>query len=304
MTPYVLAAALALTAVMAGWFKCIERRRPTRAGWLVIGAVVILTMLSTFNARRQQQESDSQLTAVRKSNLDLLAANQALRDDVAEFENLLKEAINVLQFRVNPERVEFTSDDRSAYRSSLEAIEGLLNQRDSELMSSLSAPLASPEEAIGTLIQEPESTVNAIVSNSQECRDLLQRTSSYEAGRRMLATLVEGELAFVASVTGNGGANVGLMAGSDWDLSRGFELQLGNRIIQVEPDRCGGPTSRMCRVSVDLRDIDGWESDFLTTLASSELQRVTVLSDPQRRVSLKPSTASRIQQALRCVGAN
>ena len=303
MFQFALPVAIALTAIVAGWLNCFSGGRPTRAGWSVIVVVVVLTTLSTINARNQQLESERQLTAFGESNLELLAGNAGLADAIEALKGQLVDAVNVIEFAANQGRVELSNDDRVGYRASLEAIQGVLEERDAELTSSLLT--LAPEEALDALVQEPEAVVSAIVSDSQECRGLLQITSSDESGRRMLATLVEGELAFVASVTGDAAANLGLMAASgDWDLSRGFELRFGDGVLQVDAERCGRPTTGMCRVSVDLRDVDSWQSDFLTTLASSELQWVTALSDPQRRVSLEPSTASRIRQAFQCIGAN
>ena len=294
---------LAVTALLAGWLKCFSRGRPTLAGWTIVAVVVVLTTLSTKHTNREQRGLDRKLTVLTESQIDLIDNTAALEDELLAFRNEFRAEADTNQFTVNPEPAGSANDDPARYRDSLAVIPDLINQRHVDFTNSLLT--LPPEEVRPALAQEPRSLVNAIVSDSYECRSLLRTTSTDGSGRRFLANLVEGQLAFVGSVTGDGAANLSLMAASDdWDLSRGFELGFDGREIQVDDDRCGNPNPGTCRVSVDLADLDAWETEFLTTLASSRLQQVKVIADPPRSVSLKPTAASRIQQAFRCIGAN
>ena len=49
---------LGLVGVLAGWLKCFEHNRPTRAGYVVISLISVLTLLNAINPYKKKQKAE------------------------------------------------------------------------------------------------------------------------------------------------------------------------------------------------------------------------------------------------------
>ena len=60
MSEVVLPVALALAGVAAAWLHCFDRaaRRITRSGWLIVAAIVILTVASSIDSQRTRADNE------------------------------------------------------------------------------------------------------------------------------------------------------------------------------------------------------------------------------------------------------
>ena len=290
--------------------KDSKRKRLTRsgkwgAGLAFIGLVSALCWTALDDMARQKEKEDlarSQEESARRQ-AELLQSQNGVRQGqltIVQKQEELDHAMEVVTFLLREERGAATDDERRTYLESLEAISGLLTERDSELLRELAQ--LPVEEIVTAAEQLPRETVDLIVSNSPECLLLLQRTSNDESGRRMLALLSERlRVAAVVSVLGDGSLNFRLMQPADeFDLSDGFELEFdGGRTIRITRDRC--EIGFGCDVSVMMAEPESWERALVVELASADIRRLGSLANPGMSILVAPSAASEIRRAFGCV---
>lgn len=286
-----------------------QRKRLTRSGkWGVglalVGLVSALswTVLDDLARRREkadlasfQRESAGRQAELLESQTEV----QRGQDTIAQKQDELNRAMEVVTFFIRDDRETLTDAERRSYRQSLEAISGLLTGHQDDVLRELAG--LAPQEIESAIEQLPRETVDLVVSSSPECRQLLQRTSTDESGRRMLAILSQPRgLAVVVSVLGDGSLNFRLRHPDDFDLSAGFALEFNDGgSVSLTRDKC--ETGPGCDVSVQMEAPQAWEEALVVQLASAEIRRLQSLANPEMSIPVDSSAASEVRRAFACI---
>ena len=72
--------------------------------------------------------------------------------------------------------------------------------------------------------------------------------------------------------------------------------------LSVDDARCVDASKGQCDVVVVHGSVEDWQREFLTALASEPVQRVRAMRGPSAWTSVEPKAASRLQEAVRCLG--
>ena len=99
---------------------------------------------------------------------------------IAQKQDDLDDAVEVATFLLRQERREPSAEERRRLGQSLEAISGLLIERENELLRELAQ--LPPQDILSVAEQLPQETVGLAVSNSAEC---LQLALLHGSSRRM-----------------------------------------------------------------------------------------------------------------------